>query len=63
MLKKTHGKPGRPPKPKGEAKAAVLTLRLTDAERKAVEKAARRAALPVSEWSRLAIVAAANPSP
>lgn len=49
---------GRPPKPKGEAKAEVLTLRLTKDERKAVEIAAKRAGLPVSEWARRAIVAA-----
>jgi hypothetical protein len=43
---------GRPLKPKGEAKAEVLTLRLTPAERKAAEAAAKRAGLPISEWAR-----------
>lgn len=49
---------GRPPKPKGEAKAGVLTLRLTLDERKAAEAAARRAGLAVSEWARTALIAA-----
>jgi hypothetical protein len=51
-------KMGRPKMPKGEAKAAVLTLRLTAAERRAADAAAKRAGLPVSEWARQAIVAA-----
>jgi len=51
---------GRPPKPKGEARGEVLTLRLTPAERKAAEVAAKREGLPLSEWARAAIVAASG---
>ena len=51
---------GRPPKPKGEAKEETLTLRVTKAERQAVEAAAARADLPVSEWARRAIVEASG---
>ena len=46
---------GRPPKPKGEAKAEVLTLRLTTAERRGAERAAASAGIPVSEWARALI--------
>ncbi len=53
-------KMGRPPKPKGEARGEVLTLRLTPAERKAAEVAAKREGLPLSEWARAAIVAASG---
>lgn len=49
---------GRPPKPKGEAKSEVLTLRLTATERKAAEAAAKKASLAVSEWARRVIAAA-----
>lgn len=53
-------KMGRPKKPRGEAKAEVLTLRLTKDERKAADAAAGRAGLPISEWARRAIVAAST---
>ena len=53
-------KMGRPRMPKGEAKAEVLTLRLTKEERRAADAAAKRDRLPVSEWARRAIVAAAS---
>lgn len=55
-------KMGRPPKPRGEAKAEVLTLRLTKDERKATEAAAKRAGVPVSEWARRVIISAASTS-
>lgn len=53
---------GRPKVPKAEKKGQTLTVRLTDAERKAVDAAAKREGVPVSEWGRLAIVAAASAS-
>lgn len=53
-------KMGRPPKPKAERKAETLTLRLTKDERRSAESAADRDGLPVSEWARRAIVAAAS---
>ena len=53
-------KMGRPPIPKAERKAEVLTLRLTKEERRCAEAAAKRTGLPVSEWARLAIVKAAG---
>jgi hypothetical protein len=51
-------KMGRPPKPKGQAKAEVLTMRLTSAERSAAERAAEAAGVPISEWGRAALLAA-----
>ena len=53
-------KMGRPKVPKSEKKGQTLTVRLTDAERKAVDVAAKREGVPVSEWGRLAIVVAAK---
>jgi hypothetical protein len=50
-------KMGRPPKPKGEARGEILTLRLTAAERKAAEALARRERLAVSEWARRVLLA------
>jgi len=55
-------KMGRPPKPKGEAKAEVLTVRLTKDERRAVDSASRAAGLAVSEWSRAALIRASKPT-
>ena len=49
---------GRPAKPKAEVKAETLTLRLTRAERKAADAAAKRAGLPLSEWARCAVTVA-----
>jgi hypothetical protein len=51
-------KMGRPPKPKGEVKDVTLTIRLTSAERKKIEAAAKRDGVSVGEWSRAALVAA-----
>ncbi len=60
MPKEAQKKIGRPPKPKGEAKDEVLTLRLTTDERKRSELAAKSAGVPLSEWARAAIVFAAE---
>jgi uncharacterized protein (DUF1778 family) len=53
-------KMGRPPKPKAEKKAETLTLRLTVAERRAVDHAAKKSGMVVSEWARATIVAATD---
>lgn len=53
-------KMGRPPVPKAERKGETLTLRLTAAERRAAEAAAKREGVPVSEWARRVIVAATD---
>jgi hypothetical protein len=55
-------KMGRPPKKKSEVKEETLTLRLTRLERRAADGAARRAGVAISEWARLAIVAALSES-
>jgi uncharacterized protein (DUF1778 family) len=52
--------PGRPRLPKGAAKGAVLSVRLTAAERAAVDRAARAAGRSPSDWSRDALVKAAD---
>jgi len=43
---------GRPPLPKGSAKATLLSVRFTAEERAAINAAAERAALTVSDWAR-----------
>lgn len=43
---------GRPRLPKGKDRGSVLTLRLTKAERVAIEAAAKAAGQTVSEWAR-----------
>ena len=45
-------KPGRPPLPKGNAKAVMLRVRVTPNERAAIETAARAKDQTVSEWLR-----------
>jgi predicted HicB family RNase H-like nuclease len=53
MLKpKKRKNPGRPPLPKGHARAGMLRVRLTPEELRAVEKAARRKKQSVSQWIR-----------
>ena len=54
---------GRPPLSKGEAKEAVLSVRLSTEERMAIEQAAERAGRSPSEWARDALVRAAADSP
>lgn len=48
---------GRPRKAKGEVRAEVLTMRLTKAEKRAVEAAAKKAGVSAGEWARAALVA------
>ena len=48
-------KMGRPPKPKGEVKDVTLTIRMTAAERRKLEAAAKREGVSAGEWARLAL--------
>jgi uncharacterized protein (DUF1778 family) len=43
---------GRPKKPAGEAKGNVLRIRLTDADRELLDKAAETRNLDTSTWAR-----------
>lgn len=52
--------PGRPPMPEGAAKATMFAIRLTPAERAAIDAAAERAGKGVSQWAREALIAAAR---
>jgi uncharacterized protein (DUF1778 family) len=52
--------PGRPPKAEGTARTSVFTLRLSDDERAAIERAAEIAGIPVTRWARFAILRAAH---
>lgn len=51
-------KMGRPPKPKSEVRGVTLTIRLTKAEKRAAEAAAKRAGVSLGEWARRALVEA-----
>ena len=55
--KKKVSKPGRPPLPKGIAKAKYLRVRLTPAEYQTVEDAAKASGKTVSEWIRSNLIA------
>lgn len=53
--------PGRPRFAEGEARGRIFALRLSDAEREAVEAAAKRAgARSASDWARDVPLAAAH---
>lgn len=56
--KKKVSKPGRPPLPKGNAKAVMLRVRITQDESKAMEAAAKASKKTVSDWVRSLITAA-----
>ena len=43
---------GRPPLKKGQDRGSVITLRLKPSERKALEKAAKKADKSLSAWAR-----------
>jgi predicted HicB family RNase H-like nuclease len=49
---KKAGKAGRPPLPKGHAKAGTLRVRVTPDELRAIEAAAKGKKQSVSEWIR-----------
>ncbi len=52
--------PGRPPLGEGKAKAVVLSLRFTEGEVRAMDRAARAAGKARSTWAREAVVRAAR---
>jgi hypothetical protein len=51
---------GRPPVSKKLEKASLLSVRFTADERKALEAAAGRGGLRLSEWARRVLIAAAS---
>lgn len=51
-------KPGRPPLPKGHAKAGTLRVRVTPEELKAIEAKAKANKQTLSEWIRSILNAA-----
>lgn len=55
-------KPGRPPVPRKLAKGALLSVRFSEDERRALERAAEREGLRMSEWARRCLLDAALPS-
>ena len=58
MSRKLKSKAGRPPLPKGSAKAGFLRVRVTPDELQAIESAAKGKKLSVSEWIRSTLNAA-----
>jgi hypothetical protein len=53
---------GRPPVPKKLAKGSLLSVRFSGDERKALEQAAERKGVKLSEWARRVLLASAAPS-
>ena len=53
-------KMGRPKLPKKLAKGSLLSVRFTAEERKALDAAAARAGLSLSQWARKTILAASS---
>jgi hypothetical protein len=51
-MREKKAKVGRPPLPKGEAKAIVLQSRVQQSERDKYQKAAKAAGLDLSTWVR-----------
>ncbi len=51
-MRERKKKVGRPPMPKGEAKAIVLQSRVQPAEKTAYQKAAKSAGVDLSTWVR-----------
>ncbi len=51
-------KPGRPPLPKGYAKAIMLRVRITPEDRKVIEAKAKTGNQSVSQWIRSTLAAA-----
>jgi predicted HicB family RNase H-like nuclease len=51
-MRERKPKVGRPPLPKGEAKAIVLQSRVQPTEKAAYQKAAKAAGLDLSQWIR-----------
>jgi hypothetical protein len=55
---KKPSKPGRPPLPKGDAKAVMLRVRVTPDERSAIADLAKASNQTASEWIRGTLSAA-----
>jgi uncharacterized protein (DUF1778 family) len=53
---------GRHKKPESEAKSYMLRIRMTEAERKLLEEAAKSKSLETSTWARSELVALAKKS-
>jgi hypothetical protein len=51
---------GRPPIARKERKATLLSVRLTEDERRDVERAAKAAGVGLSEWARRVLIASAG---
>jgi hypothetical protein len=51
---------GSPPVPKKLAKASLLSVRFSEAERKALEKAAKGEGVKLSEWARVVLLSKAT---
>ena len=60
MSKQRKPVTGRPKKQPGEARTAILQVRLTVAERELLDKAARAKALDTSAWVRMEALALAK---
>jgi hypothetical protein len=56
--KQKPNKPGRPPLPKGNAKAVMLRVRVTTDERLAIETEAKANKQTASQWIRSTLTAA-----
>jgi len=54
-MRERKPKVGRPPLPKGEAKAIVLQSRVQAAEKAAYQKAAKAQGVDLSTWIRLTL--------
>jgi len=50
---------GRPPVPKKLAKGSLLSVRFSESERRAIERAAANQGLKLSEWARRALLESA----
>ena len=59
-MRKKEVKVGRPPLPKGEAKAIVLQSRVQPAEKTAYQRAAKAKGVDLSTWIRQTLNAALN---
>jgi uncharacterized protein (DUF1778 family) len=59
-LKPKPRKPGRPPLPKGSAKAGFLRVRVTADELRSIESAAKMASQTMSEFIRGKLLATAG---
>lgn len=51
---------GRPPVPKKLAKGSLLSVRLSEGERRSLERAAQQSGVKLSEWARRCLLAASE---